>query len=326
MKTNNWTEEQITDLREKYLYYLDHKEEAEEKFKRKWNNIYNKARMLSITSMKINKKCTTFLGCHVAEKLLSYIFKDVKKMPYGNPGYDFICNKGYKIDVKSSTLHKNKYYTFSIKKNKIADYFLCIGFNNIDDLEPQKLWLIKGELCNEIVSLTITNTENDLESFKDYELPLKLKEAINCCELLKRKETQLTSEEQLKLIENKKKFEIVNFNFKIDNKKLDKLEIQYTNIVRMITDRRFYKDDYIKIIEEQKVEIENRVLNTDYMKLIEDEAKELNKLIQRKETYKSKSCIDQIEDVIELSMNQIIKLDKLNDFKERLEKCIYYLD
>ena len=50
-----------------------------------------------------NRDCTLFLGVHVAERVLSKVFKDVERMPMNNPGYDFICGGGYKIDVKSPT-------------------------------------------------------------------------------------------------------------------------------------------------------------------------------------------------------------------------------
>lgn len=45
-------------------------------------------------SMSENKSCSIFLGVHVAEKVLSRVFKDVKQMPTHNPGYDFVCNRG----------------------------------------------------------------------------------------------------------------------------------------------------------------------------------------------------------------------------------------
>jgi len=181
----DWTVEELKELKEKYFYYIEHKEEAETYFKKQWSTISSKASELKITSIKINKKCSQFLGCHVAERVLSHVFKDVERMPNGNVGYDFICNKGFKIDVKSSCLHKNDTYTFSIRENKIADYFLCIGFDNRVNLNPQHIWLIKGNLINEIFTLTIPNNINGLTKYSKYELTDKLKETIECCNQLK---------------------------------------------------------------------------------------------------------------------------------------------
>jgi len=150
--------------------------------------------------MKINKDCGVFLGCHVAERILSHVFKDVDRMPYGNKGFDFICNKGYKIDSKSSCLRHDIYW-FQIKHNKIADYFLCIGFDNREDLNPQHIWLIKSDeiminytrfkklnherskKLNELNTLTIANSK--LLKYSKYELTDKLKETIECCSTLK---------------------------------------------------------------------------------------------------------------------------------------------
>ncbi len=205
-----WTLEQIKELKEKYSYYLEHNNEAEEYFQKSWCSIKSKASTMEITSMKINKKCSLFLGCNVAERILSHVFKDVEKMPIHNKGFDFICNKGFKIDSKASCLHKYNNYVFVINRNKIADYFLLIGFDNREDLNPQHVWLIKGDeiikyygkfnknvnkngICkklNEFNDIVIVNTHNslysyDLSNFSKYELTDKLKETITCCDTLK---------------------------------------------------------------------------------------------------------------------------------------------
>lgn len=191
-----WTEEEIKELREKYFYYLEHKEEAEKYFKRNIQQLKIKASTLGITSMKLNKKCSMFLGCHIAERILSYVFKDVERMPIHTKGYDFICNKGMKIDVKSCCLFFStpiySDYRFKIKHNKIADYFLLIGFDNRDDLNPQHIWLIRGNeiiiryrKLNDIENFVIVNTLHDLTKYSKYELTDKVKEIIDCCSQLK---------------------------------------------------------------------------------------------------------------------------------------------
>lgn len=189
---HRWTSEQLKELKENYPYYTEHKKEAENKFQKRWNLISAKAQQLKITSMKINKKCAQFLGCCVAERILSHVFKDVERMPYGNMGYDFICNKGKKIDSKSSCLHKvGNYYKFGINYNKTTDYFLLIGFDNRDDLNPKHIWLIKSDeiirrkMINKFITLTIQNTKYGLSQFLKYELTDKLKETIECCNNLK---------------------------------------------------------------------------------------------------------------------------------------------
>lgn len=187
-----WTTEEINDLKEKYPYYNEHIKEAEQYFRRTWKAISVKASKLGIESvlMKTNKKCTQFLGIHVAERVLSHVFKDVHRMPYGNPGYDFTCNKGFKIDSKASCLcNDDNTYAFIINCNKITDYFLLIGFDNREDLNPQHVWLIKSDeiirkrKLNEFQSLKISNTRFGLSQFLKHEH--KLKEIINCCNVIK---------------------------------------------------------------------------------------------------------------------------------------------
>jgi hypothetical protein len=60
------------------------------------------ARKYGAKPLNENRDCSQYLGIHIAERVLSNIFENVKRLPLHNHGYDFICNKGYKIDVKSA--------------------------------------------------------------------------------------------------------------------------------------------------------------------------------------------------------------------------------
>jgi len=132
-----------------------------------------------------NKKCSQYLGIHVAERLLRHLFKDVQTMPLHNSGYDFICNRGFKVDAKSSTTyHRNarvKQWQFDINRNKIADYFLCIAFDNRENLNPVHLWLIPGENVNDLQTASIG--ENNLAKWSQYERPID--GVLSCCNAMK---------------------------------------------------------------------------------------------------------------------------------------------
>ena len=66
----------------------------------KYRAIYTKShRKRGVRSFRENKECAAFLGVRVAERVLRHTFNDVKMMPYGNPGFDFICNRKKWIDV-----------------------------------------------------------------------------------------------------------------------------------------------------------------------------------------------------------------------------------
>lgn len=131
------------------------------------------------------KECSMYLGVHIAERALSKFFDHIIRMPPTNPGFDYICGKGFKIDVKSACLYsppKSKTETiwaFKIEQNKIADYFLCIGFDNRSDLNPLHVWLIPGELINMKHTLGISNSVYGLNRFVAYEKPLDKVKA--CC-------------------------------------------------------------------------------------------------------------------------------------------------
>jgi hypothetical protein len=138
-----------------------------------------------------------YLGTHIAERVLSKVFTNVKRMPYSNPGFDFICRNGYKIDVKCSCLHRDDYkgyWQFTIRKNKVADYFLLLAFDNRKDLNPKHIWLIKGTdswgiirnyPVNEHTLISLHNTKNSLKSCEEYEKKDKIKNVVACCNNIK---------------------------------------------------------------------------------------------------------------------------------------------
>jgi len=122
----------------------------------------------------------SFLGL-LSEKVLSHMFDGVRRMPTNNPGYDFVCARGLKIDVKSSTRHAqinqpNEHWTFSIRYNKVADYFLCLAFDNRESLNPEHVWLIPARKINMQSALCISETV--ISKWSEYERSL---DKVNVC-------------------------------------------------------------------------------------------------------------------------------------------------
>ncbi len=128
-----------------------------------------------------------FLGIYVADRALSKFFDNIQRMPNGNPGYDFICSKGFKIDAKSACLYINKFglgtWVFRIRYNQTADYFLCLAFDNRASLEPQHVWLIPKDVASIRASLSICNWPYSLRRWSAYEMPLD--RVVQCCDKIK---------------------------------------------------------------------------------------------------------------------------------------------
>ena len=136
--------------------------------------------------MSENRMGALFLGVHVAERVLSNVFKDVIRQPHGNPGFDFICNKGKKIDVKCSCLHYREkwgkpYWQFKINKNKIADYFLCLSIDDRINLNPKHMWLLPADKFNNQVSIAVSTSK--IDKWNQYSVPVD--KVTGCCEVLK---------------------------------------------------------------------------------------------------------------------------------------------
>ncbi len=136
-----------------------------------------------------NKACSSYLGVYIAERLLPGVFKGaIERMPYGHKGFDFLCEKRKRIDVKSGCLiaYRGHYkWGFKINQNKEADFFLLIAFNNREDLTPMHCWLLPGKLISHLITLSIHNSAKVLEKWAEYEKPLD--DVLSCCQQLRDK-------------------------------------------------------------------------------------------------------------------------------------------
>ena len=136
--------------------------------------------------LKLANDCGPYLGIYIAEQVISQYFENVQRSPMGTPGYDIICKNGYKIDVKSSCITNKKNtpgWVFNTRYNIIADYFVCLAFNNRYDLSPIHIWIIPNSNLMYKSSITITNSEKILKKWSKYEKPIG--KVIECCDLMK---------------------------------------------------------------------------------------------------------------------------------------------
>lgn len=139
--------------------------------------------------MAENKYCALYLGIVVSERVLAATFKHVTRMQINHPGYDLICDKNKKIDVKSACRkplkgHKNKRWSFRIARNTQADYFLLLAFgDNRETLMPIHLWMVPGHVINMKVSMAITDSIESIKTWKTYEKSLD--NVLTCCNAMK---------------------------------------------------------------------------------------------------------------------------------------------
>jgi hypothetical protein len=135
--------------------------------------------------MEENRTCASFLGVHVAERVLRRVFKDVQTMPYGNPGFDFICNKGKKIDVKAACAQHRvdcaDKWLFHTRYNKVPDYFLCMAFDNRIDLTPLYIWLLPASKVNHLSGAGVAATT--IHKWDSYRIPID--DVVVCCDNLR---------------------------------------------------------------------------------------------------------------------------------------------
>lgn len=174
----------------KRMYHQTHREQEKE-YEKHYKDRRNRNRRELRYARGINrpaseaKDCANYLGVYIAERVLSKFFDRIERMPVNNPGYDFICGKGFKIDAKSACIHhaskwKVPRWCFHIYRNVIADYFLCLAFDDRESLEPQHVWLIPGKIVNHLSGFAIPSSEYGIEKWKQYERSLE--PVFKCCE------------------------------------------------------------------------------------------------------------------------------------------------
>ena len=170
-------------------YYEKHPEERKKQSKKYRESHVDEIReRKGVTSMCENKSCPQYLGIVIGERLCRHLFKDVKVMPYGFPGYDIICNKGKLIDVKTACITfakngKRPHWQFRIKKNKTADFFILVAFATRTDLNPLYMWVIPGREINYKTKTTISSST--IHKWDEWKKDIK--DAKLCCAEIKAK-------------------------------------------------------------------------------------------------------------------------------------------
>lgn len=164
---------------------------------RQWR--HNTGRNLAMSN---NPDCPSYLGINFGErpieKFLLIYFEHVRMTDYHDGGIDFVCvdpmqglidkypklklerNKEYHIQLKTKCLRlrrKGRFgWDFVISYNNKSDYFILLGLDSKDNLNPLHIWMFhKDDIVREEIfwrrnSITITNTEEKLKEFDMHEL------------------------------------------------------------------------------------------------------------------------------------------------------------
>lgn len=181
--------------------YNDYSEYLDELAKRKGYDNYNEyCRVKSWhnghSPMSENEYCSDYFGIHIAERYISSLFEDPIRMPVKNPGFDWICKNGKKIQNKARCLkYDNRNdsvgWSFKIDYNDNTDYFTLSGWDDRNDLEPifilliHKNDIVRGKEFWNRETFWITNKPEHLLEFKKYELTDKLEKLRECCDKFK---------------------------------------------------------------------------------------------------------------------------------------------
>ena len=131
------------------------------------------------------------LGLYI-EQTIAAMFGSVTE-PYDTPDIDFICPNGYKMQVKAASIvlfRGNPRWVFHIRKNIIADYFILVAVNKIDDInkedfKPRHIWMMKGNILNKRHS--VSKTPSRVSKWDKYSIMEEYENRFTvCCSMIKR--------------------------------------------------------------------------------------------------------------------------------------------
>jgi len=140
---------------------------------------------------EFNENCSVYFG-EFTESLMVQTFEGAAKMPPNNPGFDWTCKRGDKIDNKGSCLvyladRWAGRWEFYIDYNNIADWFILSAWDNRDSLNPLHVWIfhkndiIRGKIFWRRSALAINNTTKGLREFKKWEVTDRLDKLKELC-------------------------------------------------------------------------------------------------------------------------------------------------
>lgn len=128
------------------------------------------------------------------EKLMIHHYPGAKRMPYGNPGFDYLWkdDKGKEITINNKgrcltyRYDQSPYLSFGVRWNIKTKKFLLSGWDNLDDLNPLIAWQFdKDDLVRKGYGkntpkvkfwkrdvFLVTYTPEGLEQFEDYKIDI----------------------------------------------------------------------------------------------------------------------------------------------------------
>ena len=142
---------------------------------------------------EFNEDCSVHFG-DFTENLMIQTFEDPIKMPYGNPGFDWKCKNGDKIDNKGICLMcrgYSPYFAFPIRCNNIADVFILSCWDDRNSLNPLHIFafhkndIVRGRKFCKFELFVITNTPKKLKELEKWEVTDRLNKLKEICNVLK---------------------------------------------------------------------------------------------------------------------------------------------
>jgi hypothetical protein len=130
----------------------------------------------------MSKNNSRYLGISIAEEIVSKAFPEAARMPPDHPKYDFIFPDGSHVDVKAScivaqsTNSRRVVWQFIINKNRAADSFLLMAFDDRQSMNLRNVWLIPGSIINHRYGITL----RDIDKWKPFKLQVdKFRSALD---------------------------------------------------------------------------------------------------------------------------------------------------
>lgn len=141
---------------------------------------------------EFNEDCSSWFGEFISQNYVMRTFEDPVEMPPSNPGFDWICKRGEKIDHKGACLSRSnksswRGWNFPINWNNITDYFILSAWDNRDSLNPLHVWvfhkndIVRGRKFCKFGGFSVTNSPKRLKEIEKFEVTDRLDKLKELC-------------------------------------------------------------------------------------------------------------------------------------------------
>ena len=136
---------------------------------------------------RFNSDCPPTFCDFIGENYVMKVIENPVRMPHNNPGFDWECSNGEKIDHKGTCLSFNRRWVFRIVYNNVASRFILSAWENVECSKPTHVWIfqrdqiVRGKRFFRRGTFIVPNDPGSLKELEKYEVTDNIEKLKEVC-------------------------------------------------------------------------------------------------------------------------------------------------